>query len=196
MLLQVPTYLKPFLTNIAKGGIGAVLVVSVWGYTSWRGENRLDYQYQLEKMERREATYLRTIQQQAGELKDLQDGFYILSSSRRQSPLPEWSKGVGGHYMWRNQAFDDWFLIPNGVSPDSILFRTDEEIWKNPDLAKTYRNNDLQVMRENRVIHSVEYIPVGSEVITWHSWKYPLKNGQYETIGVGGIAVSSNKFCL
>lgn len=195
MTLTVPTWLQPHLKNIAKGGIGAILMVIIWGITEMRGLDRLDYQYQLEKSEKREAAYLATIESQSTDLKVLQDGFYFLSASRRQSPLPEWSKTVSGHYMWRNQAFDDWLLTPNGISTDSLIFRTDEEVWGDPDLAKSYREHDLQVMRENRVMHQVEYARVGGRVIAWHSWKYPLKNGAYETIGVGGVAVREDAVC-
>jgi hypothetical protein len=78
MIANVPQYLKPILSNLAKGGIGAVLVVLVWAYTNWRGENRLDFQYQLEKAESRETAYLATIDSQAKELKALEKGFYFL----------------------------------------------------------------------------------------------------------------------
>lgn len=188
-----PQIQKQILSNLAKGGVGAVLVIMLWAWQSWRGENRLDYQYQLQKAENREAAYLATINSQAKELKALEKGFYFLSSSRRQSPLPEWSKGVGGHYQWKNEAFDSWLVIPNGIHVDSILFRTDMEIWSDKDLALTYRENDLKVMKENRVIHALEYARISDKIVAWHSWKFPIRDAQNRVIGVGGVAVQESE---
>jgi hypothetical protein len=67
------------------------------------------------------------------------------------------------------------------------------EIWTDKDLARTYRDNDLRVMRENRVIHSVEYARVGDQVVAWHSWKFPIRNAQNHVIGVGGVAVQDRQ---
>lgn len=189
MMNTIATLLKPYLGRLAAGSIGATLMVVVYALIAWRGEDRLDYQYQLERAETREAAYLSTIESQGKELKALQEGFYFLSSSRRQSPLPEWSKGLAGSYQWKNKAFETWLLIPNGINVDSVLFRTDMEIWADKALAKSYREGDLKVMRENRVVHSVEYAPEGDKIIAWHVWKYPIRNAINQIIGVGGVAV-------
>ncbi|MTB53932.1 PAS domain-containing protein [Lewinella sp. W8] len=189
-MMSLPTkFPKQILDYIAKGGIGALAVVALWAWQSWRGENRLDYQYQLERAETREAAYLETIENQSREITALQKGFYFLSASRRESPLPEWAKVLTGHYQWKNDAFDKWVAMPAGVNPDSILFRTDLEIWEDKDLADSYRQNDLKVIQQNRVIHSVEYARIGGEIIAWHSWKYPIHDATNQVIGVGGVAV-------
>jgi hypothetical protein len=180
---------KQILDYVAKGGVGALAVIAIWAYQSSRGENRLDYQYQLERAETREEAYLETIETLSSENKALQKGFYFLSASRRESPLPEWSKMLTGHYQWKNDAFDKWVAMPAGVNPDSILFRTDLEIWADKELAESYRQNDLKVIQQNRVIHSVEYARIGTEIIAWHSWKYPIRDAAQQMIGVGGIAV-------
>ncbi|SER16118.1 hypothetical protein [Neolewinella agarilytica] len=186
-------YWKKILANVAKGGIGAVLVVLVWGYTELRDQNRLDYNYQIERAEVREAAYQATISTQSKELKALQKGFAFLSSARRSSPLPEWAKFSTGHYNYKNRAFDLSLAIPNGINPDSILFRTDLEIWPDKDLARTYRENDLKVLTEDRVIYNIEYSRMGDKIIAWHSWKYPLKDQFNNTTGVGGIAVRDDQ---
>ncbi|MEM9929093.1 MAG: PAS domain-containing protein [Bacteroidota bacterium] len=194
MLPAIPKdILKPLLSNLAKGGAGALLVILVWAWQSWKQENRLDYNYQLERYEVREAAYLETIESQASELKALQKGFYFLSSSRRQSPLPEWAKAVSGHFQWKNEAFDRWLLLPNNISPDSVLFRTDLEVWPDKDLARSYRQNDLQVIQENRVVHTIEHVRIGAEIAAWHTWKYPLHNAMGSVIGVGGVAVRDDE---
>lgn len=189
----ITTPLKPYMGKLAAGSVGATLMVLIWGIIAWRGEDRLDFQYQLERAEIRETAYLTTIENQSSELRALEKGFYFLSSSRRESPLPEWAKGLSGHYQWKNEAFDSWLLIPNGIDVDSVIFRTDMEIWANKDLARSYREGDLQVMKENRVIHSVAYAPEGDQVVAWHVWKYPIRNAQNHTIGVGGVAVQERE---
>jgi hypothetical protein len=182
---------KQILSWVAKGGVGGILVLLLWGYSNLRDHNRLDFQYQLEKAEARETAYLSTINSQ--ELKALEKGFYFLSSSRRQSPLPEWAKGASGHYQWKNEAFDKWLLIPNGINVDSVIFHTDMEIWADKDLAKTYRENDLKVLREERVIHAIEYARINDEIVAWHAWKFPIRNALNKVIGVGGIAVQQRE---
>lgn len=189
----IGTLLKPYLGKLAAGSVGATLMVLVYGVIALRGEDRLDYQYQLERAETREAAYLTTIETQSKELKALEKGFYFLSSSRRQSPLPEWAKGLSGYYQWKNKAFDNWLLIPNGIDVDSVLFRSDLEIWANKDLARSYREGDMEVIRENRVIHSVAYAPEGDQIVAWHVWKYPIRNAQNHVIGVGGVAVQERE---
>ena len=64
------------------------------------------------------------------ENKDLESRVRLLEGSSEELPFPLWHTSLNGEYIWTNQTFNNSWLLPLGKSPESIMNKKDEDIYK------------------------------------------------------------------
>jgi len=114
----------------------------------------------------------------------------LLESRRQQSAILDtipdiaWLKDKQSRYIAANEPFGE----SCGVKPESLVGRTDFDLWPE-DLAKKYRDDDKEVMRlrqRKRVIEPFENIK-GER--TWvETIKTPIYDENGQVVGTSGIA--------
>ncbi|MCC6849579.1 MAG: PAS domain-containing protein [Deltaproteobacteria bacterium] len=92
-------------------------------------------------------------------------------------------KDAAGRYLLMNRRYEDIFH----VSSADFLGRTDDDIFP-PDVARTLRDNDVEVMRRNEPIEFEEVVPQDDGSHTYVSVKMPLRDEHGRAEGVCGIS--------
>ncbi len=92
-------------------------------------------------------------------------------------------KDLEGKYLLVNRRWEELFEI----KPDEMRGKTDYDFFP-ADVASAFRENDLRVIRENRVIEMEESVPLGDGIHTYISVKFPLKDMNGKVYGVGGVS--------
>jgi signal transduction histidine kinase len=100
-----------------------------------------------------------------------------------------------GHVYWKNK--EGIYLGCNyrqAISlgfknPTEIIGKTDFELTGDISLAKNFRKNDLEVMKNGETITAEEVIKMNDQLATMISQKVPLKNYEDEIVGVLGISI-------
>ncbi len=100
------------------------------------------------------------------------------------APVLGYLKDGDGRMLYYNQAFAKHFE----VSREFLLNKSDGELWP-PDIAATYRQHDLEVLRsgELRITQEQSKNPDGS-VSFWRSYKFPCPDLNGRTF-LGGFSV-------
>lgn len=116
-------------------------------------------------------------------------------SQEVQTTLEHIMNHLPGHVYWKNkegiylgcnyrQAMSLGF-----PSPSNIIGKTDFELTSDISLANIFRQNDLDVMENERSVTAEEIIKVNDQLAIMLSQKVPLKNYKEEIIGVLGISI-------
>ena len=99
------------------------------------------------------------------------------------SPVIAFMKDRDGRFLYCNRLMETTF----GLQPNQLLGRTDCD-WLEPEIAAAVRENDAVVMRENRVIQTLEIVPTpGHPRCEWLVFKFPIEQGRLARLG--GVAV-------
>ncbi len=103
-------------------------------------------------------------------------------------PFLAFIKDSDGRMLYYNEPMAKQF----NVSRDALLHKTDEDLWP-PELAVTYRMNDLSALRNGRLhlSHEETVNPNGSTSV-WRSYKFPYTDPEGETL-IGGVCVEVTK---
>lgn len=118
----------------------------------------------------------------------------IMESAYMHIPVPSWLKDLDGTMLALNEAYEDNFLKPLGLSRADYVGKTDFDIW-DEETAKEYQQNDV------KVLNSIEKVWFGKEKIVlngvdvtdqWKMLKYVRFAGDLE-IGIGGMAIPSDE---
>jgi len=89
---------------------------------------------------------------------------------------------------------DNRYLLANQRCAALLNTTTDQVIGKNiydffaPEIADTFAINNRYVIEHNQVIEVEETLPIGDEVHTYISWKFPFANSLGEVYAVFGIS--------
>jgi signal transduction histidine kinase len=109
--------------------------------------------------------------------------------------------GVPGSVYWKDKngvylgCNNTVILKGNLNSKDDIIGKTDFDVW--PEMAKTIRKQDLEVMRRNTVMEVEETIVLkSSETMYFSSVKSPLRNPEGHVIGIMGNSVDITELKL
>jgi len=95
-----------------------------------------------------------------------------------------WLKDSQGRYI----AVNDAFSRACGISAEAIVGKLDTDIWPE-ELAKKYRTDDAQIMRQGRQgVFEEQLMNKDGEMIWIETVKTPIYNGRNEVIGTTGIA--------
>lgn len=98
-------------------------------------------------------------------------------------PAFAWIKDLEGRYLFVN-TLTRTLPAYSGVYQG----KTDEDIWP-PEVARSFRENDLEVINNGRAITSLEPFPVGEEVRYSLSTKFPIYDGDGRMVLLGGASV-------
>lgn len=100
------------------------------------------------------------------------------------SPAIAWMKDEEGRHVYLNRAYEQTF----GVRLADWRGKTDFELWPE-EIARTFRENDLAVLRSNQPIQIIEETAgVGGERRYWFNYKFPFEDASGKRY-VGGVGV-------
>jgi diguanylate cyclase (GGDEF)-like protein/PAS domain S-box-containing protein len=100
------------------------------------------------------------------------------------SPFLSYIKDAAGRLLFYNRSFAKRF----GISEHAWLGRTDERLWS-PNLSRSARTHDLEVMAGGRMVETEERIrSADGTSSTWRSFKFPC-NDSAGNVLLAGVAV-------
>ena len=100
------------------------------------------------------------------------------------SPATAWAKDEAGRYVYVSPAYERQL----GVRRGDLVGTTDCELWP-PEVASEFRENDLTVMRDGKLVQVIETSrTVDGTEHWWYASKFPFRDAQGHTY-VGGIGV-------
>lgn len=104
-------------------------------------------------------------------------------------PVPFWIKDKKGAYLFVNKEFEEEF----GTKLDNIKYLVDEQIWKNAEQAKHYRENDKHVLKTGKELITIEVVSDRKTKfpVEWVVKKFPIwwEGKGNEPVKVGGFAI-------
>ena len=170
-------------------------------FTSKRKANRVDFETILNRLDKElaeskeERVVLRTENEKLKEeqlqlradLISLRNKIILLESAQNDSPLPMWLKDTDGTMLALNGAYEEMFLIPNGLKMQDYIGKTDYDIWPE-EIAKQYRAHDSKVYKSGKTFKGPERVVVNGEDVPITVIKYVRYSGNLK-IGIAGIAI-------
>jgi len=93
-------------------------------------------------------------------------------------------KDPAGRYTYISGASSALF----GLEPESILSKTDDEIWP-PERAREYRKNDETVYQHLKRFEGIEVIPLNGDLHSWLIYKFPIVERATQAVFLGGVGV-------
>lgn len=121
----------------------------------------------------------------------LQNQLILLESAHHDLPFPQWLKDSNGIMLSVNDAYQEIFLEPMGLTKDDYMGKSDFDVW-DQETAKAFRDNDNLVKRRKKFIRTKEKITRKDADFSedWEVVKYPRFLGRV-FIGIAGIAFPS-----
>lgn len=121
-------------------------------------------------------------------LENLTKAHNSLRASNYSIPVPHWTKDRQGKYLDFNYAFERQLLLKAGVNPDSVIGRTDFEIFgKNVITEKWHENDEIVVQERRQVVADEKFQRAGGTIEMWRVYKDPFQVGR-SVAGTTGIA--------
>ena len=111
----------------------------------------------------------------------------LLSTTLNNLPAMAWVKGLDGKFQFINREFCE----KANMKHHHLIGKTDLEVWDDPKLSQSYREDDQRVMKEGKKIRKEEKVEdLTSEVVGTHlTIKYPLFDNNNNIIGTGGFSI-------
>ena len=155
----------------------------------WQQENaRL--REENKEHERRQNELYKKIAEHEKKLSALNAKLLVMESSYMHIPLPSWLKDIDGTMLAVNDAYERYFLIPNGFSKSDYVGQTDFDVW-NEEVAQQYIDNDILVLQsEKKIWFGRELIIIKNVDVSdnWRVLKYVRYAGNV-AIGIAGLAI-------
>jgi PAS domain S-box-containing protein len=107
----------------------------------------------------------------------------LLQSIIDNTSNPIFIKKLNGEYLLINKQFENLFKIPN----EEIIGKTDLDFLPK-DIAETYRNSDLEVVKKLRELKTEETIKQEDGKHTYISVKFPLYDATGRIYAIAGIS--------
>lgn len=115
----------------------------------------------------------------------LKNGLLQLSVAQDVFPNPKWFKNTDGTMLQLNKAYEALYLIPNGLSREDYIGRSDFDVWPF-EVAKSFRYFDSLVIATGQTITNLEPIQIRGAKDSVEVTKYLVKvNGI--SVGVAGF---------
>ena len=92
-------------------------------------------------------------------------------------------KDLEGRYVLVNREWAKRF----NVTESWMVGKTDYDVFPQ-EVADAFLQNDKQVLKENRALEMEEYAPLGGDMRTYISVKFPLADENGDVYGTGGIS--------
>jgi hypothetical protein len=74
-----------------------------------------------------------------------------MESSYMHIPLPSWLKDIDGTMLAVNDAYEMYFLIPNGFVKSDYIGKTDSDVWPE-NVAQEFIESDIRTMQSEKKI--------------------------------------------
>jgi len=190
MTINITAIIVAFVTAIFGTGLGYFLRYKLgrrkqYGdefdriVKAWRQDN--------ERLRIREHELEKRVVGMEKRIHDLSNKLQLMESAHQDLPLPQWLKDGNGTMLALNGAYEEKFLIPNGLVREDYVGRTDRQVWGD-EIGRQYQTHDRIVISKKEPVHSIETVKIGEHHNKWQIYKYPRFAGN-ALIGVGGIAI-------
>ena len=170
-----------FITGgAAVGLIGAIL--------KWKSSKAVTMESIVQRLDKEREEYKTELEDLKQSFKDIQLTLLYIKSAHYSSPHASWVKNKNGVMMSLNDAYEDNFLKPRGLSKFNYLAYKDKDVW--PDsIAEEYAKNDAYVINHKVEWRGYETVIIGDKVTKWRISKWPIWDDmKREVQGVAGVA--------
>ena len=157
----------------------------------WQQDNERLRQENKEHKDRQDELY-KKIAEHEKKLSALNAKLLVMESSYMHIPLPSWLKDIDGTMLAVNDAYEIYFLIPNGYTKADYVGKTDSDVWPE-NIAKQFIESDIRTMQsEKKIWFGKEQIVVKDVDVSdnWRVLKYVRYAGNIP-VGIAGIAIPS-----
>jgi len=157
----------------------------------WQQDNERLRQENKEH-ERRQNELYKKIAEHEKKLSALNAKLLVMESSYMHIPLPSWLKDIDGTMLAVNDAYEMYFLIPNGFVKSDYIGKTDSDVWPE-NIAQEFIGNDILTLQsEKKIWFGKETILIKDVDVSdnWRVLKYVRYAGNI-AVGVAGIAIPS-----
>ena len=157
----------------------------------WQQDNERLRQENKDHKDRQDELY-KKIAEHEKKLSALNAKLLVMESSYMHIPLPSWLKDIDGTMLAVNDAYEIYFLIPNGYTKADYVGKTDSDVWPE-NIAKQFIESDIRTMQsEKKIWFGKEQIVVKDVDVSdnWRVLKYVRYAGNIP-VGVAGIAIPS-----
>ena len=157
----------------------------------WQQDNERLRQENKEHKDRQDELY-KKIAEHEKKLSALNAKLLVMESSYMHIPLPSWLKDIDGTMLAVNDAYEMYFLIPNGFVKSDYIGKTDSDVWPE-NIAQEFISNDILTLQsEKKIWFGKETILIKDVDVSdnWRVLKYVRYAGNI-AVGVAGIAIPS-----
>lgn len=157
----------------------------------WQQDNERLRQENKEHKDRQDELY-KKIAEHEKKLSALNAKLLVMESSYMHIPLPSWLKDIDGTMLAVNDAYEIYFLIPNGYTKADYVGKTDSDVWPE-NLAQEFIGNDILTLQsEKKIWFGKETILIKDVDVSdnWRVLKYVRYAGNI-AVGIAGIAIPS-----
>jgi hypothetical protein len=157
----------------------------------WQQDNERLRQENKEHKDRQDELY-KKIAEHEKKLSALNAKLLVMESSYMHIPLPSWLKDIDGTMLAVNDAYEMYFLIPNGFVKSDYIGKTDSDVWPE-NVAQEFIGNDILTLQsEKKIWFGKETILIKDVDVSdnWRVLKYVRYAGNI-AIGIAGIAIPS-----
>lgn len=162
-------------------GLGAL-------YLKWRSNRSLDMQILLERLDKENEERKEDFEKLKQSYDEMQITLLYIKSAHYSSPFASWVKNRNGIMMTVNEAYEETFLKPRGLTKFQYLGYKDNAVW--PDnLAEEYAKNDAYVMEQQVEWRGHETVMLKSKKVQWRISKWPIFDDTgRKVVGIAGMA--------
>ena len=157
----------------------------------WQQDNERLRQENKEHKDRQDELY-KKIAEHEKKLSALNAKLLVMESSYMHIPLPSWLKDIDGTMLAVNDAYEMYFLIPNGFVKSDYIGKTDSDVWPE-NIAQEFIGNDILTLQsEKKIWFGKETILIKDVDVSdnWRVLKYVRYAGNI-AVGIAGIAIPS-----
>ena len=158
----------------------------------WQQDNERLRQENKEHKDRQDELY-KKIAEHEKKLSALNAKLLVMESSYMHIPLPSWLKDIDGTMLAVNDAYEMYFLIPNGFVKSDYIGKTDSDVWPE-NVAQEFISNDILTLQsEKKIWFGKETILIKDVDVSdnWRVLKYVRYAGNI-AVGIAGIAIPSD----
>ncbi|MEM1243838.1 MAG: PAS domain-containing protein [Pseudomonadota bacterium] len=94
-------------------------------------------------------------------------------------------KDENGRFVMANHGFEKMFKL----TKDKIVGKSDSDLVSKPEDLKSYRDNDMRVLKEDKPIAFTEFVDLPDGRHKCISYKFPVTNISGVKRGVGCVAI-------
>ena len=158
----------------------------------WQQDNERLRQENKEHKDRQDELY-KKIAEHEKKLSALNAKLLVMESSYMHIPLPSWLKDIDGTMLAVNDAYEMYFLVPNGFVKSDYIGKTDSDVWPENVAQEFIANDILTLQSEKKIWFGKETILIKDVDVSdnWRVLKYVRYAGNI-AVGIAGIAIPSD----